>query len=124
MPPPRSKPGKLRFWLILMTSFAFIAGLLPLVIATGAGAIGNRTIGTTVLGGMLAGTLIGVLVIPGLYVLLQSMREWVKRRGSTEPQVESNKNSGQPREKGNFLCCCLVEIVEPFQQNNPTGKSP
>ena len=61
--------GKLRFRPIQMTSFAFIAGLLPLVFATGAGAIGNRTIGTTAAGGMLVGTLIGVLVIPGLYYL-------------------------------------------------------
>jgi hydrophobic/amphiphilic exporter-1 (mainly G- bacteria), HAE1 family len=61
--------GKLRFRPIQMTSFAFIAGLLPLVIATGAGAIGNRTIGTTGVGGMLVGTVLGVLVIPGLYYL-------------------------------------------------------
>jgi HAE1 family hydrophobic/amphiphilic exporter-1 len=52
-----------------MTSFAFIAGLIPLVVATGAGAIGNRTIGTTAAGGMLVGTVIGVLIIPGLYYL-------------------------------------------------------
>ena len=61
--------GQLRFRPILMTSFAFIAGLLPLVIATGPGAIGNRTIGTTAVGGMLVGTVIGVLMIPGLYYL-------------------------------------------------------
>jgi HAE1 family hydrophobic/amphiphilic exporter-1 len=61
--------GKLRFRPIQMTSFAFIAGLLPLVFATGAGAIGNRTIGSTGVGGMLVGTVIGVLVIPGLYYL-------------------------------------------------------
>ncbi|QJW94132.1 efflux RND transporter permease subunit [Frigoriglobus tundricola] len=61
--------GKLRFRPIQMTSFAFIAGLLPLVFATGAGAIGNRTIGTTAAGGMLVGTVIGVLIIPGLYYL-------------------------------------------------------
>lgn len=61
--------GKLRFRPILMTSFAFIAGLLPLVVATGPGAIGNRTIGTTAVGGMLVGTVLGVLVIPGLYYL-------------------------------------------------------
>jgi HAE1 family hydrophobic/amphiphilic exporter-1 len=61
--------GKLRFRPIQMTSFAFIAGLLPLVFATGAGAIGNRTIGTTGVGGMLLGTVIGVLVIPGLYYI-------------------------------------------------------
>jgi HAE1 family hydrophobic/amphiphilic exporter-1 len=61
--------GKLRFRPIQMTSFAFIAGLLPLVVATGAGAIGNRTIGATGVGGMLVGTVIGVLIIPGLYYL-------------------------------------------------------
>jgi multidrug efflux pump subunit AcrB len=61
--------GKLRFRPILMTSFAFIAGLIPLVRATGPGAIGNRTIGTTAVGGMLVGTVLGVLVIPGLYYL-------------------------------------------------------
>ncbi len=61
--------AKLRFRPIQMTSFAFIAGLLPLVVASGAGAIGNRTIGTTGAGGMLVGTVIGVLVIPGLYYL-------------------------------------------------------
>src|SRR5262249_29821237 len=61
--------AKLRFRPIQMTSFAFIAGLLPLVVATGAGAIGNRSIGTSAAGGMLVGTVIGVLVIPGLYYL-------------------------------------------------------
>ena len=65
--------GKLRFRPILMTSFAFIAGLIPLVRATGPGAIGNRTIGTTAVGGMLLGTIIGVLVIPGLYYLFAKM---------------------------------------------------
>jgi multidrug efflux pump subunit AcrB len=65
--------GKLRFRPILMTSFAFIAGLIPLVRATGPGAIGNRTIGTTAVGGMLLGTVIGVLVIPGLYYLFAKL---------------------------------------------------
>jgi HAE1 family hydrophobic/amphiphilic exporter-1 len=67
--------GKLRFRPILMTSFAFIAGLIPLVFAEGAGAIGNRTIGTTAAGGMLVGTVIGVLVIPGLYYLFARMSD-------------------------------------------------
>ena len=67
--------GKLRFRPIQMTSFAFIAGLLPLVVATGAGAIGNRTIGTTGAGGMLVGTVIGVLVIPGLYYMFGRMAD-------------------------------------------------
>lgn len=59
---------------ILMTSFAFIAGLIPLVIASGAGAMGNRSIGTAAAGGMLIGTLFGVLVIPGLYVLFSRIK--------------------------------------------------
>jgi HAE1 family hydrophobic/amphiphilic exporter-1 len=65
--------GKLRFRPILMTSFAFIAGLIPLVRASGPGAIGNRTIGTTAVGGMLLGTVIGVVVIPGLYYLFHRL---------------------------------------------------
>lgn len=67
--------GKLRFRPIVMTSFAFIAGLIPLVRATGPGAIGNRTIGTTAVGGMLMGTLVGVFVIPGLYYLFAKMSD-------------------------------------------------
>ena len=65
--------ARARFRPILMTSFAFIAGLIPLVLATGAGAIGNRTIGSSALGGMFLGTMIGVLVIPGLYYVFASM---------------------------------------------------
>lgn len=59
--------AKARFRPILMTSFAFIAGLLPLVFAHGPGAIGNRTIGSSALGGMLLGTIFGVIIVPGLY---------------------------------------------------------
>ena len=54
---------------ILMTSFAIIAGLIPLMLANGAGAIGNNTIGSAAVGGMLMGTIFGVLVIPGLYII-------------------------------------------------------
>jgi len=57
----------LRFRPILMTSFAFIAGLIPLALATGPGAVGNRTIGTAAAGGMLIGTIFGLFIIPGLY---------------------------------------------------------
>jgi len=70
--------GKLRFRPIVMTSFAFIAGLIPLVRATGPGAIGNRTIGTTAVGGMLMGTLAGILVIPGLYYLFAKISDGKK----------------------------------------------
>ncbi|UPZ37465.1 efflux RND transporter permease subunit [Sphingobacterium sp. PCS056] len=58
-----------RFRPILMTSFAFIAGLVPLAFATGPGAIGNRTIGSAAAGGMLIGTVFGLLIIPGLYYI-------------------------------------------------------
>ncbi|TDQ79843.1 efflux RND transporter permease subunit [Sphingobacterium yanglingense] len=61
--------AKVRFRPILMTSFAFIAGLIPLVFASGPGALGNRTIGTAAAGGMLFGTIIGILLIPGLYYI-------------------------------------------------------
>lgn len=64
-----------RFRPILMTSFAFVAGLIPLVVATGAGAVGNRTIGSSALGGMLFGTVFGVLIIPGLYYLFAKLEE-------------------------------------------------
>jgi HAE1 family hydrophobic/amphiphilic exporter-1 len=64
-----------RFRPILMTSFAFIAGLIPLTFATGPGKIGNRTIGTAAAGGMLFGTVFGVIIIPGLYYLFGKMSE-------------------------------------------------
>ena len=89
--------GKLRFRPILMTSFAFIAGLLPLVFATGAGAIGNRTIGTTAAGGMLVGTMIGVLVIPGLYYLFGRIADGRKllRDEADEPLSEILEHEAQ-----------------------------
>lgn len=65
--------AKSRLRPILMTSFAFIAGLLPLMMASGAGAVGNRTIGSASAGGMLLGTLLGVIIIPGLYVIFAAI---------------------------------------------------
>ncbi|MFP8895308.1 efflux RND transporter permease subunit [Chryseobacterium cucumeris] len=65
----------IRFRPILMTSFAFIAGLIPLVIATGPGAIGNRTIGTAAAGGMLIGTIFGLMIIPGLYYIFGTIAD-------------------------------------------------
>lgn len=67
--------AKVRFRPILMTSFAFIAGLIPLVRATGAGAIGNRTIGASALGGMLLGTIFGVIIVPGLYYIFAKISD-------------------------------------------------
>ena len=65
--------AKVRFRPILMTSFAFIAGLIPLIFAHGAGAIGNKTIGACALGGMLFGTVFGVIIVPGLYYIFGSI---------------------------------------------------
>nr|WP_322624820.1 efflux RND transporter permease subunit [uncultured Flavobacterium sp.] len=67
--------AKVRFRPILMTSFAFIAGLIPLIIAHGAGAIGNRTLGSAALGGMFFGTVFGVLVVPGLYFIFGKLAD-------------------------------------------------
>jgi HAE1 family hydrophobic/amphiphilic exporter-1 len=67
--------ARARFRPILMTSFAFIAGLIPLIRATGPGAVGNHTIGASALGGMLFGTVFGVLVIPGLYYIFGTLAE-------------------------------------------------
>jgi hydrophobic/amphiphilic exporter-1 (mainly G- bacteria), HAE1 family len=94
--------AKARFRPIQMTSFAFIAGLLPLVVATGPGAIGNRTIGTAAAGGMLAGTVIGVLIIPGLYYLfgrIADKRSLISGE-SDEPLSEIIERQVQPAHDG------------------------
>ncbi len=74
---------------ILMTSFAFIFGMLPLVLASGVGAQGNRSIGTGAAGGLLVGTVIGILVVPTLFVAFQ----WLHEKLAKKPVVESVKNS-------------------------------
>src|SRR5690606_28290317 len=68
---------------ILMTSFAIIAGLIPLMLASGAGAIGNRTIGTASVGGMFIGTLFGVIIILGVYVLCSRKKRDIKKKKMT-----------------------------------------
>jgi len=72
--------AKLRLRPILMTSFAFIAGLIPLMMASGAGEIGNKTIGSAAAGGMLLGTVLGVILIPGLYVVFASISEHFNKK--------------------------------------------
>lgn len=81
--------AKARLRPILMTSFAFIFGLIPLMIATGAGALSNRSIGTAAVGGMLIGTLFGVFVIPVLFIIFQSLQE--KVGGVKVPDHEPRK---------------------------------
>ncbi len=72
---------------ILMTSFAFILGLMPLVLASGVGAEGNRSIGTGAVGGLLIGTILGVFVIPILYIVFQ----WLQEKISGAPDTANDK---------------------------------
>ncbi|EAZ83155.2 efflux RND transporter permease subunit [Algoriphagus machipongonensis] len=69
---------------ILMTSFAFVCGLIPLTLASGAGAIGNRTIGTAAAGGMMIGTVVGVFLIPGLYVVFETLAS--RKKSDSQPK--------------------------------------
>jgi multidrug efflux pump subunit AcrB len=72
--------AQMRFRAVMMTSIAFILGLLPLVIATGAAEISRRAVGTAVFGGMLAASSIGIFLVPALYVTFQQLRERAKTR--------------------------------------------
>lgn len=78
--------AKVRFRPILMTSFAFIAGMIPLVLAHGAGAIGNHTIGASAMGGMIFGTVFGVVIIPGLYY---TFAKWADGKKMIKEEEES-----------------------------------
>jgi HAE1 family hydrophobic/amphiphilic exporter-1 len=80
--------AKSRLRPILMTSFAFILGLMPLVLAKGVGSEGNRSIGTGAVGGLLIGTILGVFVIPILFILFQ----WLQEKVSSKPVVISQQN--------------------------------
>jgi multidrug efflux pump subunit AcrB len=86
--------ARLRFRPVMMTSFAFILGLLPLVVATGASQLARRDVGTPVFGGMIAASFLGIFVIPPLYVLFQATRE--KLRPSTRPKNEVHKPAAIP----------------------------
>jgi HAE1 family hydrophobic/amphiphilic exporter-1 len=74
--------ARIRLRPILMTSFAFILGVLPLVFATGAGAASRNSVGTTVFGGMIVSTVLNLFFIPVLYVIVKSMLE----RGKVQPE--------------------------------------
>ena len=106
--------AKVRFRPILMTSFAFIAGLIPLVAAHGAGAIGNRTIGGSAMGGMLLGTLFGVLIIPGLYFVFAKMadgRSLIKGE-SNEPVSEEFMRLSEGESKTRETLRQLKKIIK------------
>jgi HAE1 family hydrophobic/amphiphilic exporter-1 len=86
--------ARLRFRAVMMTSFAFILGLIPLVIAQGAAALSRQGVGTSVFGGMLAASLLGIFVIPPLYVVVQRIRERVKGTHK-EPVVAPSDRAAQ-----------------------------
>ena len=92
--------AELRLRPILMTSFAFILGTLPLVFATGAGALGRRSVGTTIVGGMLVSTLLNLVFIPVLYVIVKTMLE----RFGPKPRVPAEG--------------CEEEVPEPTASRN------
>jgi hydrophobe/amphiphile efflux-1 (HAE1) family protein len=85
--------AKERFRAVMMTSFAFIAGLVPLVIAEGAGMMSRRGVGTAVFGGMLAAAIIGIFLIPLLYVVFQWGREKVKGGGKADKVAHDPQHS-------------------------------
>lgn len=76
---------------ILMTSFAFILGLLPLMLSSGVGASGNKSIGTGAVGGMLIGTIFGVFVIPALFIVFQSLQERISNKSPFEEGIEKEQ---------------------------------
>jgi HAE1 family hydrophobic/amphiphilic exporter-1 len=88
------KAARMRFRPILMTSFAFILGILPLVNANGAGSASRRALGTAVFGGMLAATILAVFFVPVFYVVMQRIAELRSRRGAI-PTVSSNGEHGR-----------------------------
>jgi multidrug efflux pump subunit AcrB len=89
--------SRLRFRPVMMTSLAFILGLYPLVVATGASQIARRSVGTPVFGGMILASFVGIFVIPPLYVMFQGLRE--KLRPGARPKVESSSAGLAPEAK-------------------------
>ena len=85
--------ARLRFRPVMMTSFAFVLGLVPLVIAQGAGAASRRAVGTPVFAGMLAAAIVGVLLIPMLYVVFQWMREKTGWKPASEKTISTGEAS-------------------------------
>jgi hydrophobic/amphiphilic exporter-1 (mainly G- bacteria), HAE1 family len=90
--------ARLRFRPVMMTSFAFILGLLPLVIAVGAGATSRRAVGTPVFAGMLAASIFGIFLIPMLYVVFQRLRERVSRSPQLTTADNAMPNASEARE--------------------------
>lgn len=111
--------AKVRFRPILMTSFAFVAGLIPLLFATGPGALGNRTIGAASAGGMLFGTIFGVIIVPGLYYIFGTLadgRKLIQDEDET-PLTEDFTHKKKKKRKFWFLKPKSQELV--IKADNP-----
>lgn len=116
--------AKMRFRPILMTSFAFIAGLIPLVLSHGAGAVGNKTLGSSAMGGMISGTTIGILIIPGLYFvfatlvdgkkLLQDETQTTLTEAIAGKKHKDNKKFGKLK----LLFKFFIRKLKPFRQTD------
>ena len=77
-----------------MTSFAFILGVVPLVLATGAGASARKSIGITVFSGMIASTCLAVLFVPTFFVVVQRFENWLAERGKKTPSAQTISQPG------------------------------
>ena len=93
--------ARLRFRPVMMTSFAFILGLLPLVVAVGPSRLARRDVGTPVFGGMLSASIIGIFAIPALYVIFQGVRERLKPSSRPKPMpVKTESTVERPADQG------------------------
>jgi len=118
--------ARVRFRPILMTSFAFIAGLVPLLFATGPGALGNRTIGASSAGGMLLGTVFGVIIVPGLYYIFGRMAAGRKliRDEDEMPLTEDLTQTRTKKRKKFKLFRTRAEKNKITQKNNQDDQEP
>ena len=89
--------ARTRFRPILMTSFAFILGVVPLVLATGAGASARKSIGIAVFSGMIASTCLAVLFVPSFFVVVQRFEEWLAGRKIKRAETASVKREQAPQ---------------------------
>ena len=105
--------ARLRFRPVMMTSFAFILGLFPLVIAVGASQLARRNVGTPVFGGMILASFIGIFAIPPLYVIFQAIRE--RLRPSSRPAKAALRRTApqmRPRRRGTARASREIEFFE------------
>ena len=113
--------ARMRLRPILMTSFAFVAGLIPLMLSHGAGAVGNRTLGSAAIGGMITGTLIGVLIIPGLYFIFASLVDGKELLTSEVYRfTESIMRRKKYRKQKERLIKLLIQQTKSTQKNRLT----